>query len=148
MLKFNTNSSVKAYIFAFIGVLLSANSFATTLLPVTMKQLSSESELVFDSYVKRPTDHGVPFTYVQFEVLDIISSSFAPPYVTLGFAGGTLDGMTYRVDGVHYSWINERGTYFVETLTRELLNPLYGWLQGYYVVLQNKKSRTHLINSN
>ena len=133
-------------------MLFSATSFATTLLPVTMKQLSGQSELVFeghvvDSYVKRSTDHGVPFTYVQFEVLDVISGSFAPPYITLGFAGGTLDGMTYRVDGIHYPRINERGIYFVETLTRELLNPLYGWHQGHYVVFQNKNSSAERVLS-
>jgi len=151
MPKFNTKTIVKACIFSFFAVLLTANVYATTLLPVSSKQLSSESELIFegrvvDSVVKRSADHGVPFTYVQFEVLDVITGSYAAGHITLGFAGGTLDGMTYRIDGIYTPQINERGVYFVETLSRELLHPLTGWHQGHYVVIQNKSSVEQVLN--
>ena len=42
--------------------------------------------------------------------------------------------MTLSVTGLHMPEIRESGVYFVESLTQELVHPLYGWNQGHYVI--------------
>ncbi len=44
------------------------------------------------------------------------------------------DGVALRVSYLHIPELGEQGIYFVESLSRPLVNPLVGWHQGHYLV--------------
>jgi hypothetical protein len=80
---------------------------------------------------------------VQFRVLDVIKGP-ALSQVSLVFSGGTAGGITVAVGEMQIPNLGEEGVYFVESLQRNQVNPLYGWQQGQFLVLQeNGERRVH-----
>jgi hypothetical protein len=124
-------------------ILLSAGvAKATTVLEVSFDEVVKSAEFIFEGQVlskeTRPSPiDGRPFTYFTFEVIDVIKGSYSGNYIELGFAGGTLGGLTLSVSDMRMPEIGERGIYFVESLTQELVHPFYGWHQGHYLVVTN-----------
>jgi hypothetical protein len=116
---------------------------ASTILAVSFENIVNNSELIFEGQVvtqetRRSKQDGTPFTYSTFQVLDVIKGRVpAGGYLTLGFAGGTIDGMTLEVHDLRMPVLNEKGIYFVESMDKELVNPLYGWQQGHYLVIKD-----------
>ena len=116
---------------------------ASTILAVSFEEAVQNSELVFEGRVisqetrRSPLD-GSPFTYFTFRVLDTLKGSVPTRgEITLGFAGGTIDGMTLEVSDLRMPVLNEKGIYFVESLKSQLVNPLYGWQQGHFLVVKD-----------
>ena len=93
---------------------------------MSFEETVQNSELVFEGQVisqetrRSPLD-GSPFTYFTFRVLDALKGS-APTggEITLGFAGGTIDGMTLEVHDLRMPVLHEKGIYFVESLKSQL----------------------------
>ena len=54
--------------------------------------------------------------------------------IELKFLGGNLEGERLEVNGSRIPELGERGVYFVESLTQDLINPLLGWSQGQYLI--------------
>lgn len=114
---------------------------ASTVLAVSFENIVKKSELIFEGQIVAQDTRGskldgAPFTYYTFKVLDIIKGEApAGGYITLGFAGGTINGMTLEVHDLRMPVLNEKGIYFVESMDKELMNPLYGWQQGHYIVI-------------
>ncbi|MAF33092.1 MAG: hypothetical protein QF876_02965 [Desulfobacterales bacterium] len=128
-------------VFLITFVLLPAGiAKATTILEVSFAEVIQGAELIFEGRVlseeTRPSPiDGRPFTYFTFEIIDVINGPYSGNYIELGFAGGTLRGLTLSVSNMRMPEIGERGVYFVESLTQELVHPLYGWHQGHYLVV-------------
>ena len=107
---------------------------------MSFEEVVQNSELVFEGVVisqetRRSPLNGSPYTYFTFEILDVLKGNApAGKYITLGFAGGTIDGKTLVVHDLQMPALSEKGIYFVESLARPLMNPLYGWQQGHYLV--------------
>lgn len=137
---------------SFISKLLLATAFvanvaipfcaqASTILGVSFENVVQNAEFVFEGEVisqetRRSPQDGRPFTYFTFQVLDVLKGPYpSGGMVTLGFAGGTIDGMTLEVHDLRMPVLHENGIYFVESLKKQLVNPLYGWHQGHYLVL-------------
>jgi hypothetical protein len=150
---------------AFVAnVALPLSTQASTILRVSFENVVQNAEFVFEGEVisqetRRSPQDGRPYTYFTFQALDVLKGSYpSGGIVTLGFAGGTIDGMTLEVHDLRMPVLHENGIYFVESLKKQLVNPLYGWHQGHYLVLNGTvtevgkvtpatRSRTELITA-
>ena len=140
----NPRSSSKAAL-ALIGAgfLLAAfavtSAFGTTLLSLSVNSLSEQAEFVFEGEViaveaQRSGSRGMVSTFVTFRVIDTLKGDAGAIDIELKFLGGTLNGEVLEVNGSRLPKLGERGVYFVESLSRDLINPLLGWSQGQYLL--------------
>jgi hypothetical protein len=112
---------------------------ASTLLRLTVDELTAQAEIVFQGEViavqaQRSGGRGLVSTFVTFSVSEVIKGSAANGELELKFLGGTLDGEVLEVNGSRLPRLGERGIYFVESVTEDLINPLLGWSQGQYLI--------------
>ena len=63
------------------------------------------------------------------------------PGLELRFSGGTVNGETVEVSGLRLPEVGEQGIYFIESVSRNLVNPLLGWSQGHYLILEDGGER-------
>jgi hypothetical protein len=123
-----------------------ANVHASTVLSVGFDELAQRAELIFEGQVtstetRRSVVNSAPMTYFTFQVIDVIKGVHSGEVIELGFAGGTIDGLTMEVSDMRMPEAGERGIYFVESVNAELVHPLYGWSQGHYLVtMDNERS--------
>ncbi len=126
-----------------VNAALSFTALASTILSVSFEDVVQNSELIFEGVVisqetRRSSLNGSPYTYFTFEILDVLKGSDSVGgYITLGFAGGTIDGKTLVVHDLQMPALREKGIYFVESIQGRLMNPLYGWQQGHYIVVED-----------
>jgi len=86
---------------------------------------------------QRSGSRGMVSTYVTFRVIDTLKGDASAIDIELKFLGGTLNGEVLEVNGSRLPKLGERGVYFVESLSRDLINPLLGWSQGHYLITTN-----------
>ncbi len=106
---------------------------------VGFDELVRSSALIFHGVVvasasRELADGRHIVTDVEFEILDVYKGELGARRLTLGFAGGVVDGVGVRVHGLTQPSVGEVGVYFVEQTGRPQVNPLYGWDQGHYLV--------------
>lgn len=110
---------------------------ATAIREVSLQEALQHSELVFQGrVVKRTTveDEGIrPFTRIVFQLDEIIKGDYPGPQLVLDFAGAPEVGLV--VSEMRYPEVGEVGIYFVESLQRRQVNPLYGWSQGHFRIV-------------
>ena len=114
-------------------------AFGTTLISLSVNSLSEQAEFVFEGEVisveaQRSGSRGMVNTYVTFRVIDIIKGDAGAADIELKFLGGSLNGEVLEVNGSRLPRLGEHGIYFVESLSRDLINPLLGWSQGHYLI--------------
>lgn len=144
-MKEQTSVSLRAGLaFCVIVVLLAISrpAMATTVLRVGIDEMLEGSALVFEGEVlgrQADRDHanGWIRTFITFAVHDVIKGKYVKPTVTLEFLGGTVGENTFKVHGTVMPKDGERGIYFVESLTRTQINPLYGWTQGHLLLVDD-----------
>ena len=118
---------------------VSALAGASTLLRVSVDELTQRAEFVFEGEVvsvqaQRSGARGMISTFVTFNVIDTIKGSASVESIELKFLCGNLEGERLEVNGSRIPELGERGVYFVESLTQDLINPLLGWSQGQYLI--------------
>ena len=86
---------------------------------------------------QRSGSRGMVSTFVTFRVIDTLKGDAGAIDIELKFLGGTLNGEVLEVNGSRLPKLGERGVYFVESLSRDLINPLLGWSQGHYLITTN-----------
>lgn len=122
-----------------IASLYGNKSEATTVLEVDLEKVAANSELIFQGRViskeTRDSSTGKPFTYFKFKIDDIIKGTYADKVIELGFMGGPQGDFTLTVSDMRMPEVGENGIYFVESLSKQQVNPLYGWHQGHYLIL-------------
>jgi len=110
---------------------------ATSVREVSMDEMLQQSELVFEGTATaveaRVNSQKRIHTYVTFEIKDIIKGEYHSN-ITLRFLGGTVGDLTLAVTDMRLPQQGEHGIYFVESLERFQVNPLYGWSQGHFIV--------------
>tara|TARA_B110000503_G_scaffold46576_1_gene75984 strand:- start:9751 stop:10455 length:705 start_codon:yes stop_codon:yes gene_type:complete len=140
------SSSKAALALISAGFLLAAfavtSAFGTTLLSLSVNSLSEQAEFVFEGEViaveaQRSGSRGMVSTFVTFRVIDTLKGDAGAIDIELKFLGGTLNGEVLEVNGSRLPKLGERGVYFVESLSRDLINPLLGWSQGHYLITTN-----------
>lgn len=133
----------------FLILLLSsftASSIATTLLGMDIDKVANQAELVFEGEVllreaRRDSNSGIVNTYVTFAVHDVLKGDYSADTIELKFAGGVFNGEIVEVSGLTIPKDAEQGIYFVESTSRNLLNPILGWSQGHFVISEEDGER-------
>ncbi len=125
-----------------------ATGAATSVREVSLQEMLAQAELIFegeviDVAVQEPPDRR-PLTRIRFQVLDIIKGRFEHPTITLDFLGGKIGGKRLAVTDMEYPALGEHGIYFVESLSRRQVHPLYGWSQGHFVTYADESGRLRI----
>jgi len=119
---------------------------ATTILGMDIDKVANDAELIFEGEVilhetRQNSNTGIIHTYVTFTVHDVVKGDFSADTIELKFAGGTFMGQIVEVRGLEIPKEGENGIYFVESTSRDLLNPLIGWSQGHFIIEQELGER-------
>jgi len=121
----------------FLNVIASAN--ATSIRQLDMNDMLETAELVFEGRVlkseaRRTRNSSTIKTFILFEVDEVISGDYSKDTLLLSFEGGTVDGETVEIQGLRTPEVGEKGIYFIESLSRSLVNPIVGWSQGHFLL--------------
>ncbi len=121
---------------------LPGSTSAMSVKAVSIEEILANSALIIEGQVvaseSRPVE-GTRLiqTCVWIEIAEIIKGRYPAGSLELCFLGGTLDDVTMRVAGMRYPEIGETGIYFVESLDRLQVHPLYGGPQGHFLVVHD-----------
>lgn len=113
---------------------------------VSLADMLQASEIVFHGIVESSQAVRVGaaddiVTRVRFQVHDVIKGSATLRQVDLDFGGGELGGLVLSYSDMNVPSVGEEGVYFVESVSRRLLNPLYGWAQGHLLVRNGARGK-------
>ncbi len=119
----------------FSALLLASPAAATTVRQTSVDEMLGACELVFEgeavaSGVEESPGGRHVFTWVEFAVRDVLKGPPVGSRVRLHFLGGAVGDRIVEVGGMRVPAVGERGLYFVESLARRQVHPLYGWDQG------------------
>jgi hypothetical protein len=114
-------------------------SQASVIRQVSLTEMLQASEFVFEGRViavesRFDANQAGIHTRITFEVLDVVKGQHSGRYLELQFLGGTVGDVRLEVSDMHLAELWEKGFYFVESLQRQQVNPIYGWDQGHYLV--------------
>ena len=123
-----------------------AVSASSSVLAVSLKQLSHSAELVFEGEVidvnsSFSQDGTSIHTYVRFRVVEVVKGAYSQSEITLRFLGGTVGEISLDVSDSTLPQQGERGIYFVESLNRFQVNPFYGMDQGHFLIFEHAGQR-------
>lgn len=126
-------------------LLLVSPLWATTILGMNIDEVAQGAELIFEGKVVehnvRENAAGMIVTYVTFRIEELIKGEYDEPLLELKFTGGRLGGQIMEISGLRIPSPNEEGIYFVESVNRNLVNPLLGWSQGHYLIYEESGER-------
>ena len=119
---------------------------SSSVLAVSLEQLSTASQLIFEGEVvgktsEFNTNQTSIHTYVTFRVVDVVKGTYSQPEITLRFLGGAVGEIGLNVSGSTLPELGETGIYFVESMERFQVNPLYGMDQGHFLILESTGQR-------
>ncbi len=119
---------------------------SSSVLAVSLEQLSTSSQLIFEGEVigvasAFNANQTSIHTYVRFRVVDVIKGAYSQTEITLRFLGGTVGEISLNVSDSTLPGPGEAGIYFVESLERFQVNPLYGMDQGHFLILESNGQR-------
>jgi hypothetical protein len=105
---------------------------------VSMSEVTKASELIFRGRVLearsvRVGDSAI-FTRITFQILEVYKGPNAGNRIELDFMGGRLGTLELKVSDMRFPAVGESGVYFVESLKRRQVHPLYGWQQGHFLI--------------
>lgn len=117
-----------------LGMLLPGWASATTLLAIGFGDAVERAETVVEAEVRSvrtewPKGQPHPHTWVELSTLAVLAGS-APETIRLRFVGGKAGDRRVDVAESPIPVQGERGVFFIESLDRPMLNPLFGWKQG------------------
>jgi hypothetical protein len=137
----------------FFLVLFPCLSIGTTIQVVTFKELLQYAEFIFEGQVIAiesviPPNSRLPRTCVLIEINEVFKGRHSDDTVDLCFLGGISGEYTVKVANMKYPELDEKGIYFVKSLTRQYANPLYGWKQGHFLIeTDHHTSREHVLTA-
>ena len=131
---------------AFLAVLPVGQLGATTILGMDIDQVARDAELIFEGEVvhhetRQDANTGIINTYVTFSVFDVLKGDFNADSIELKFTGGIVNDRIVEVSGLIIPKPGEQGIYFVESASRDLLNPILGWSQGHFLIIETGGER-------
>jgi hypothetical protein len=123
-----------------------SSASATTILGMNIDKVAADAEFVFEGSVinsetRQDSNSGIISTYVTFLINDIIKGDYSGESVELKFMGGAFNGQIVQVSGMRIPEMAEQGIYFVESMSRDLINPLIGWSQGHFIIVDDNGTR-------
>ncbi|HWK55278.1 MAG TPA: hypothetical protein VNR18_12960 [Hyphomicrobiales bacterium] len=124
-------------------LLCTAPAHATVLEAYSFEQLVHASRLIVQARIidrySEATEQGI-HTYVTLQVEDVItdrSGALTQETLTLSFLGGEANGETLQVAGQFIPAVGERALLFIADPATPAINPLTGWFQGYFPILED-----------
>ena len=147
------SSRPSAFVAAIWISLSGFNLSATTILKMDIDEIVSEAELIFEGQVRvketrQDANTGIINTFVTFDITDVVKGEFNGDNVELKFMGGSFNGEVVQVSGLTIPAEGEHGIYFVESLNRDLINPLLGWSQGHFIISdQDRKTQVRTVDN-
>ncbi|PCJ17413.1 MAG: hypothetical protein COA96_17785 [SAR86 cluster bacterium] len=158
MLPFDAHNSVSAQLLRLsrksLLVILTATSLlfgtlsanATTILGMDIDQVVEQAEFVFEGKVihsetRQDSSSGIVSSYVTFNIIDVVKGDYDADSIELKFMGGSFNGQIVQVSGLRIPQPGEQGIYFVESTSRDLINPLLGWSQGHFIIVEENGVR-------
>jgi len=137
---------------ALLLMLIVSYGEAASVREVSIDEMLQKSQLVFEgTAVAFEVRENAPkriHTYVSFEIKDIIKGEYPSNIIKLRFLGGTMGNVTMTVSDMRLPQKGEHGIYFVESLERSQVNPLYGWSQGHFVVEHDPTGNERVMTNN
>ncbi len=132
---------VASLLLIFLATLPYNGLYATSLFSLSIDEVAEDAELIFEGSVlsreaRVDTASGIIYTYVTFSVGEVIKGNYSGEQLELRFTGGEVNGEIVEVSGLTLPAAGEQGIYFVESLYRDLVNPLLGWSQGHYLIVE------------
>ena len=123
-----------------------SSASATTVLGLDIDKVVADAEFVFEGAVinsetRQDSNSGIISTYVTFQINDIIKGDYSGDSIELKFMGGVFNGKIVQVSGMRIPEMAEQGVYFVESMSRDLINPLIGWSQGHFIIHDDNGTR-------
>lgn len=134
--------------------LFAISASATTLLGMDIDDIAERAEIVFEGEVinrqaQLDNNSGIISTFITFRVIDLIKGDLGGNSLELKFSGGELNGEIVEVSGSTLPKLGETGIYFVESASRDMLNPLLGWSQGHFLIkTEGGQRRVHTVSDN
>jgi len=132
--------------------LISTNlSYSSSYQNLTINNVLTNSEFVFQGKVinvlyKIPQDRDGIYTYVKFEINDIIKGSYNANTIELRFPGGVYEGKVESVSNMVIPKLNEEGIYFVNSLSKHYVSPLTGWSQGHIKIYTDRSGEKRIFS--
>jgi len=124
---------------------------AASVRQISMDQMLRACEFVFQGRVTaievRQNEQRRIHSYVTFAIEEVIKGQYSGDQITLSFLGGTVGDVTMAVSDMQLPERGERGVYFVESLKRAQVNPLYGWSQGHFLVERDEAGDDRVMTS-
>ena len=125
-----------AWVMLILLCLVKAN--ASSVREISMDEMLQNSQLVFEGKVidveAKENSQKRIHTYVTLKIRDIIKGEYYNNNIILRFLGGTVGETTLLISDMVLPERGEQGIYFVESLERRQVHPLYGWSQGHFIV--------------
>ncbi len=145
-------STLLAVIGFFSIVFSSFHAYASSYKSLKIEQVVNGSELVFEGRViekeyKIPEDRNRVYTYVSFEILDIVKGTYDREIIVLRYPGGVIGDMVYRVSDMKIPEETEHGIYFVKSLKKRYVHPLTGWSQGQMLVVKDPGGTERILSA-
>lgn len=131
--------TIAAAVLASSIAMTATQSVASSVLQQSVDVLAKSSDLVFEGRVvgiRSEEENKKIYTYVTFEINDVVRGKYAQDTVELRYLGGTSNGITMSVGDMTIPSYGEHGVYFVEKLGGNTVHPLRGWGQGHFLVKQ------------
>ena len=136
-------------------VVLPCGLWASTVMQVSFQEMVATSEFIFEGTVisqeaVRPDGLSNIFTRVTFAVSDVLKGDYDTSTVSLYFMGGTIGELMLSISDMQIPKNGERGIYFVESIAKRQVHPLYGWNQGRFLILNDRDGnpRVHTAKGN
>ena len=125
-----------AWVMLILLCLVKAN--ASSVREISMDEMLQNSQLVFEGKVidveAKENSQKRIHTYVTLNIRVIIKGEYYNNNIILRFLGGTVGETTLLISDMVLPERGEQGIYFVESLERRQVHPLYGWSQGHFIV--------------
>ncbi len=129
----------KKFAISILGILLTICASATTVIPLSVENLTSVSSHVVEARAISSSNqwnaaHTLISTYTTFQVERILKGA-APSILVVRQLGGTLDGTTEKVPGVRHWKIGEQAVLFLRPgETRDGSFEVTGLIQGNFLI--------------
>ncbi len=128
-------------------LLATTNAGATVLQELSFDDLVAQSVFIFAGKVQsaREEQQGeLVYTLVTFNVEQTFKGSAPTATIELRFIGGAANGHNVKVAGQFIPAAGARGVFFVESLDTKQINPLSGWQQGFFPLMQDASGADYL----
>jgi hypothetical protein len=145
------NPILPSLLLLIFGFLSFANCYASTVLEVSLDDMLQNAEFVFEGNViaveSKQSDPKRIHTYVTFEVEDVIKGDYPKREITIRYLGGQVENLTVKVSGLRLPELGEHGIYFVESIRRNQVNPIFGWDQGHFIINKDGNGNQRLLTN-